>query len=145
MPDMAKAATERHGFASRLVELCNTAGMPERGRQSQLARQFEVTPKAARKWINGLGLPELEMIMAIARWGNVNMEWLLTGRGPKRGNLVDTKDLLLGEMMRNLPAATRHEVADFLGYKIEKGVPTLANEERAKYLLLIETFKNGPT
>lgn len=141
---MSKAVTERHGFASRLVELCNSAQLPARGRQTRLSEIFGVTPKAARKWVNGLGLPELEIIIAIARWGNVNMEWLLTGRGPKRGNLVDTKDLMLGEMMRSLPSVTRHEVADFLGYKIERGVPTLAEEQRAKYLKMIDHFKNGP-
>lgn len=92
-----------------------------------------------------MGLPELELIIAIAKWGEANVEWLLTGRGPKRGNLVDTKDLMLGEMMRNLPAVTRHEVADFMGYKVERGVPTLAEEDRARYLAVIATFKNGAT
>lgn len=143
MPDAT--SPERMAFAARLIELCNAAGLPVRGRQTKLAELFKVTPKAARKWVSGLGLPELELIIKIARWGNVNVEWLVSGRGPKRGNLVDTKDLMLGEMVKNLPAATRHEIADFLGYKIERGIPTLAEEERARYMQIISTYKNGPT
>ena len=141
---MAINPTERELFASRLIELCNAAGYPEHGRQTRLAKQFGLTAKAARKWVMGIGLPELDVIIAMAKWGDVNVEWLLTGRGPKRGDLVDTKALQLGEMMRSLPAVTRHEVVEYLGYKIERGVPTLAQQDRTRYLELLAAFKNGP-
>ncbi len=136
---------ERSGFAARLSEVCDDMKMPSRGRQTRLAEAFKVTPKAARKWLTGQGLPELEMVVRIAKWGHVHMDWLLTGRGPKRGNLVDTKDLALGEMVKGLPAATREEIADYLSYKIERGVPSLAQEERARYLQVIAVYRLPPT
>ena len=132
---------ELGAFAQRLHELCDDAKLPTRGRQTRLAELFRVTPKAARKWLTGLGLPELEMSIRLARWGNVNIEWLLTGRGPKRGSLVDTRDLMLGEMVKSLPAVTRNEIADYLGYKIERGIPSLAEEEKARYLHVIANYK----
>lgn len=137
-------ADERALFAARLNELCVDMHMPERGRQTQLAAKFGVTPKGARKWLTGAGLPELQVIIAIAKWAQVNFEWMITGRGPKRGNLVDTTDLVVGEMMRKLPPLARHEVADFVGYKIERSVPSIAMEDRARYLKALDLVKGDP-
>lgn len=88
-------------FAARLREVCVGKGLPAgRGLQTELAKLFEVSPNAARKWVLGLAVPEMEMTIRIAKWGDVNIEWLLTGRGPKHGNKIPARALVVDEILR---------------------------------------------
>lgn len=102
---------------------------------------FNVTPNAARKWLLGLGLPALEKGMSLAKWGRVNIEWLLTGRGPKRGNLISTRALVLDEMFVNLPPPERSESIAMLRYEIDKASPLLAKEQAARYLTALDQYE----
>jgi transcriptional regulator with XRE-family HTH domain len=134
-------SAEKTGFAERLNEVCSDMELPvERGRQSALAAVFKVTPNAARKWLLGLGMPELDVAIAIAKWGNVNVEWLLSGRGPKRGNLVATKALILDEALRTLPAEERREALDYIKYKLERARAVLTGEQIARYSVALDQF-----
>lgn len=50
-------------FARRLREICEDKGLPtERGLQTRLAREFKVSPNAARKWLLAEGMPELDRL-----------------------------------------------------------------------------------
>lgn len=73
-------------FAARLNELCDDMGVPPKGknRQAALAKTFQVSQKGARKWLEAEGWPTVERGVAIAKWGGVSFEWLMTGRGSKR-------------------------------------------------------------
>jgi hypothetical protein len=77
---------EKAAFSARLNEICDEMNVPPKGqaRQTTLARIFDVTQKGARKWLEGEGYPALDMARRIAVWSNVCIEWLLSGRGPKR-------------------------------------------------------------
>lgn len=76
----------KRGFSQRLNEICDDAGIPPKGqnRQTEVGRIFDVSQKAARKWLEGLGLPALARIAEIASHFDVQAEWLLTGRGDKK-------------------------------------------------------------
>lgn len=84
--------TARIDFANRLNEICDEMGLPEKfkGRQVSLAEIFykitgeKITPNAARKWIEGEGLPSTDKISILSRWANVESEWLISGYGEKR-------------------------------------------------------------
>jgi transcriptional regulator with XRE-family HTH domain len=143
---MNSGLDEKSAFAGRLHEVCTDKGLPnERGRQSALAAQFNVSPNAARKWLLGNGLPELEVAIRLAKWGQVNLEWLLTGRGPKRGAIVETKSLVLGEAIEELPEADRQQALDFVRYKLERSSTALLSGERlTRYMTMLDAFAKTP-
>lgn len=133
--------TDRAGFASRLHEICNERDLPrERGRQSALAKIFELTPNAVRKWLIGEGMPELETVIAIAKWADVNVEWLMTGRGPKHGLRVATKDLVMAEALHSLPRADRNQALGLVRYTIERNADLYTNEQLGRYITAIDQF-----
>jgi transcriptional regulator with XRE-family HTH domain len=103
-------------FAQRLHELCELRGIQDLdGRQTALARQFQVSQPAARKWLSGDGLPTLEMAIRIAMWGQVNVEWLLTGRGPRSvrpgGDEIAER---VYELVRRLPPGAKRQAEQLL-------------------------------
>lgn len=77
---------EREAFSKRLNEICDDMGVPPKGdgRQLRLAKKFDVNQKGARKWLEGEAMPQMTTMIAIARWADVSIEWLITGRGEKR-------------------------------------------------------------
>jgi transcriptional regulator with XRE-family HTH domain len=136
---------EKKLFAARLREICTDMGLPDRGRQSALAAAFKVTPNAARKWLLGLGFPEPEVAITIAKWADVNFEWLMTGRGPKSGEHLPTRALIVDEVLRRGTSDERREVVNFLRYKLEHSEVPLAAEERARYEAALLTYVDAPT
>lgn len=114
-----------NGFAERLNALCDTMGVPPKGRnrQAALAMLMEVSQKGARKWLEGEGLPTFDKAIHIAMWGGVSIEWLLTGRGDmqpegERGEAVPggSRPALPADMVRlvgklaGLPAKKRRAI-----------------------------------
>jgi transcriptional regulator with XRE-family HTH domain len=135
-------ATNLSGFATRMNEIADDMEVPAgRGRQAALAAEFKVTPKAARKWLLGLGYPEMGMAVRIADWADVNLTWLLQGAGPKRGNRVDTKVLVLDEALRSLPTDERRETLNFIRYKLEKAREHFTKEKFTRYSDMLESFE----
>lgn len=75
---------EKLAFSARLNRILDAIdGFPRKGagRQVQLGKDWDVTQKAARKWLEAESIPELTRLMAMARRYGVNFEWLTTGRG----------------------------------------------------------------
>lgn len=77
---------ELAAFAQRINEICDEMGVPPKGRarQTNLARQFNVSQKGARKWLEGEGYCAIPMGKRIAAWAGVHFDWLMTGTLPKR-------------------------------------------------------------
>lgn len=106
---------------------------------------FGVTPKAARKWLIGEGYPETETVLRIAEKAGVNVNWLLQGVGPKRGDKVDTKALVITEALEALPPEDRQQVLNFMGYTFEHAHSTVFTGERlARYMRMLDSFKTAP-
>ena len=134
-------------FAQRLGEICGEMHVPaERGRQTALAKTFGVSPNAARKWLLGDGMPELDMVVRIANWAGVTVTWLLQGVGPKRSDHAEMKVLVLNEVIEVMAAEDRKQVLDFIRYKIERSDPPLLGERMPQYMKLLDglvaSFKN---
>ena len=126
-------------FSQRLNEICDDKGLPLHGRQAELGRLFGVSSNGARKWLQGKGMPELAMCIRIAKWADVNLEWLCTNRGPKRALAVDMSAIALSEAMDYLPPPDRHELLGFFKYKLEKqSSKTSAGERVARYIKAVE-------
>ncbi len=77
---------ERKQFAARLNLALDEFGVPPKGkgRQTVVAKMFDVSQKGARKWLEGEGMPDTTKIPEIARRLGVRADWLLTGQGPMR-------------------------------------------------------------
>lgn len=127
-------------FSVRLAECCVDLGLKqERGRISALARMFNVTPNAAKKWLTGEGMPELAKAVEIASRANVSIIWLLQGAGPKTAPARDPLAEAVGHAVSALPQIDGTEVADFVRYKIERTEQShIAAESKSRYLAEID-------
>lgn len=70
-------------FSLRLKEAMDDAGVPKRGRQMLLSKEFEVSQPSAKRWLDGNNYPDIDKVIEIANKYNCSVEWLLTGRGLK--------------------------------------------------------------
>lgn len=79
---------QKRAFAARLNEALDDIGFPGKGagRQSALGTKMRVSQKGARKWLEGESMPATTRGMELAKWLNVNFEWLMTARGEKRNS-----------------------------------------------------------
>lgn len=79
-----KTSNDLNAFAARLnFALDKHTDIPPKnqGRHSYVAKKFNISPGAARKWMEGISYPETKTVIEICRSLNVPVEWLLTGRG----------------------------------------------------------------
>jgi transcriptional regulator with XRE-family HTH domain len=100
-------------------------------RQVDVGKLFHLGQSAITKWKTGKDLPSLPRSIEIAKRYGVNVEWLMTGRGPMRPG--DAKDQTLGEVMElwdKLSEASRLEVAKFVRY--QRTIQITASPERVK-------------
>lgn len=82
--DMKRSRDEdRQAFAERLQRAYRLTGGREYGKYSELARAFNVTPHAVKRWFLGETIPT-SRINEIAEYLKVRAEWLLSDRGPMR-------------------------------------------------------------
>lgn len=75
---------DKIAFAKRLDHALDLNGIPAKGkgRQITVGRIFNVSQKAASKWLEGVSLPDTMRIAVIAERLKVNVEWLAYGAGP---------------------------------------------------------------
>lgn len=59
-----KVRVKRH-FATWLNESMAALGVPERGRSAAVAKRYKVTIPAARKWLEGTGMPDMAQFVVI--------------------------------------------------------------------------------
>lgn len=123
-------------------ELCDALGIPDgHGRQAALGRRFNVTPKAARKWLMGIGYPEMPKAVEMCEAAQVNVVWLLQGTPPKRGQHVDGNLLGLAEAIAGLPQAEREAVLQFARFKVQETAGWYRPELLQGYLRNIDSLR----
>lgn len=129
-------------FAQRLHEVCDDMGLPKKhGRQTALAKLLEVTPKAARQWLNGEHYPEMPKAVRISNWGNVNVTWLLQGAGLKRGTRLDAKIIVLDEALHSLPPEQGIDVMDTLRAKLLRAGRLHVSEPASRYEVMLQAYE----
>lgn len=131
------------GFAQRMNELCDDWKLPEHGRQTHLGAKFHVTPNTARKWLLGLGFPEMELCIQIANEAGVNIRWLLQGEGLKKGEKADPAAEMLKEAIEDMPDQMRQASFDFIGYQLTKADGFIAPNKLASYMSMLERLKKS--
>lgn len=128
----------REAFAARLAEICAEKGLRDHGRQAELGRILKVSQPAVGKWFNGETFPDLDRMVEISEWAGVNLEWLMTGRGPKRSVHPTQQSQFVFEVLPDLDEKASQEVLDFVMYKIERSDSLIAREKLASYSKMME-------
>ena len=98
----------RKSFWDRLIEAWGARELPTS--QLGIAGALSMSQGSVGRWARGEGLPELDVVRELALRGDVCIEWLLTGRGPKRPMPVDEETNELLEIWRKLKDNGRHSV-----------------------------------
>lgn len=139
--------TPAQAFSKRLIDICADQRVDGRGQQTRLAEKFGVVPNAARKWLLGLGMPEMEMAVRIANWGGVNVTWLLQGTGPKTGAAISMMSIVIDDALHAMPFEASREVLNFMRFKMQTTFggsdPRLHRYETA-IAAVIETLRTKP-
>lgn len=140
----AMETLERAGaFAGRLREACQDQGLPDHGAATMMAKKLRVSPQAAQKWFTGKSFPDMAKAIALADVLDVHVNWLLTGRGPKRSSSTDVDVQRLGEAVQEMPPAERRQVLDFIQFRIDRG-QLFVGERQKRYMATLESLKKGP-
>jgi len=79
--------TEAQQFSTRLLDQLKANGHPTSA--TCLARQFNVTPHAARQWLNGVFIPKEQNMQALAKLLKVDPCWLRYGGEVEDSFLAD--------------------------------------------------------
>jgi hypothetical protein len=81
----------RLGFSARLNELLDEHNVPPKGKGRQEAAKAlfkpflgEFSQKGVRKWLEAEAIPEFSRVIQLAQFFDVQVEWLLTGRGDRK-------------------------------------------------------------
>jgi phage repressor protein C with HTH and peptisase S24 domain len=131
-----------NGFRSRLNQLLQRFGSV-----AEAARAVGVSDNAIYKWLSGRGQPSVTNLVALARAGQVSLEWLATGHETGRGKHPSGRSAQHDEYVfvprydvRGL--ATRggpirsQQIVDYLAFKADWARSRLNTDPRN--LLLIE-------
>lgn len=133
------AQDERKAFAARLNEALDEIQFPMKGygRQQSLADRMHVSQKGARKWLEGEAMPEQFRVVDLARWLDVNFEWLATGHGAKRSSGRD--EVTASQDARLEPARTEnHHDSDGAASRRPVDGPTVRDGALAEIRSLID-------
>lgn len=143
MSQHAPTQTAVHAqFAARMNEICDDMHLPSsRGRQSALADVFKVNPKAARKWLVGIGYPEMATACRIADWAGVSLLWLLQGYGPKHPLRLSGKAQVLDEAIHSLPPDLGTDLIDNLRSKLSRAGKLAAEPTPSRYRAMLEAYE----
>lgn len=81
---MVTKEDDKHAFAARLIAMLDAANVAKigDGRQGVLAKMFNISGNAARKWLNGESIPRYERILKLVdkyKETGATVEWLVTG------------------------------------------------------------------
>jgi hypothetical protein len=124
----------RAAFAARVNQLCDELAIPDgHGRQTALGKRFEVSPKAARKWLMGLAYPEMTTATRMCDAAGVSLLWFLQGVGPKKGEHVNADVLAVVELLDALPVDKRAAILDFIGFQVQNAGSWFTPAASARY------------
>ena len=109
-------------FADRLVIACNDANLPEKGRQTVLAKKLQISQPAVAKWFSGKSLPTIDKVIDLSKLLNVEIEWLITGKGVKHFDPNKNSDLIkeATSAMSELDATEQQLVVDFVKMMLQR-------------------------
>lgn len=111
---------EKNGFSLRLKSALKSAGLDTLSNAS-LANRFNlrhpnqpVSTQAFHYWVAGRSIPTHDKIETLAKWLNVDQEWLRYGRSPHEDGGASPEEFLLLKYFRALPPEKRQALITLL-------------------------------
>jgi len=128
----------KSAFSHRLNEALDDANVPDKyaGRQVAVGKMFGVTQKGARKWLEGEGMPSFDKAIEIATRLGVYVEWLWSGRGPKR-----LGDASPPNPLETMPPEPRQATMDFIEFQLTK---IYSGETLTSYMRWVDHMRRNP-
>ena len=88
---MVKRDDSKIAFTERLLQICQTIGLTERGRNKTIADLLnkagvEISTPGVWKWFNAQAIPDNQKIVALSKILGVRAEWLEYGVGEPTGS-----------------------------------------------------------
>lgn len=114
-------------FWLRTKEALEEARLP--ATQAFVAKKLGLTQPAVHLWTKPNGFPTLENTISLAQLLGVNVEWLLTERGPKRPLPQDATAQKLWDLWPRLSDGDKRELLGMALGMLRRGEPTPAPEE----------------
>ena len=74
---------EKLKFVERLKEVVNLLGYKEHGRQTQLAKYYNLKQPTINSWFSGNTMPSYAICVDLCKRAGVNFYWFMTGRGKR--------------------------------------------------------------
>jgi transcriptional regulator with XRE-family HTH domain len=107
----------REGFSKRLTQALNARDFPVKKRNYELRTRYNSTQQAVNKWSHGV-MPRIETLCAICDDLNINLTWLVTGKGTVNDVMtidasvfqeivIKTEKVIEEEGMQKIPAIAR--------------------------------------
>lgn len=126
------SSKEKEEFSARMNEVADDLGIPEKGknRQKTLGKRFDVSQEAARKWLAGEGFPSTEKSIEIVKAAEVNYEWFMTGRGPKKYLVEPMPPEVKEWLLKNVTSTPSIEQTDETDEVAKKNSPRRLGDER---------------
>ncbi|MGS1071690.1 helix-turn-helix domain-containing protein [Burkholderia glumae] len=135
---------ERQAFSDRLNLVLDEEGYPPKGsgRQNRLAKEWDLSQKGVRKWLEGEGVPETTRLVEMAKRYGVSFEWLATGRDPS--TLAYSTSVVRGVGPSPAPSGFSDEASALvraIARADEAGMPGLAFSSMGETLRAFERLR----
>lgn len=117
---------ERQQFVERLIEVAELLDYPAHGRQTAIANRYKLKQPSVRKWFMGESMPSYEIAIDLCKRSQVSYEWLMTGRGSKFLQPVETLDpqvLAAAKMIQNMSPYQRSQTVKIIDAIAEPAPP----------------------
>lgn len=122
--------TSKGTFWDRLTDAVREAG--KRPTQTVIAGLCGIKQGSVAEWKAGTSYPRLDNGLSLAVALNVCVEWLYTGRGPKRPPPIDEEGQRLWLIWQTLPEIEKARVVSYAeGRQENGGDPTAATDRHA--------------
>lgn len=109
---------------ARVKEALGEAQLP--ATQAYIAKRLGMSQPSVSEWNLEGGFPTIENTISLAKLLNVNVEWLLTERGPKRPLPQDATAQRLWEMWTQLDDVTKGELVGIASGRLQRGEEDVA-------------------
>jgi len=140
---MKSSESTKEAFAARIHKVLDEMQFSERGRAQRIKREanFNVSDRAINKWLNGESMPDHHNIEALARYLDVNFNWLAAGQGDLKTQTPNTNSAGVDE--QSLLSSSSPSIIDLMNNLRELEKDNNLTPELVSLLnATVDTFKN---
>lgn len=101
---------ERLKFSERFTEIAKQLGYDGHGKQTSLARHYNLAQPSVKKWFDGDAMPDFEICVDLCKRSRVHYEWFMTGRGPKSMDDIPLEDARMAHVLTAMQTMSDYKI-----------------------------------